>query len=86
MISSSSFASFEIVIESKIALVASSALFSPRVNTLLGLSNCCCNVFVARPLLVCGKANKPNGDPRASTFIVMNVTRKVRATQTCSCD
>ena len=84
MISSSSFASLDIVIESKIALAGSSELFSPRLNTLFELLSGVINVFVARPLLVWGNANKPNGDPRASTLIPRNVTNVATAIQTCN--
>ena len=82
MISSSSFASLDIVIESKIALAGSFGLFWPRLWTFLELSSCEARVFEARPLRVCGNANKPKGDPRASTFIPINVTNTAMATQT----
>ena len=84
MISSSAFASLDIVIESKIALAGSSELFSPRLNTLLALSSGVNRVFEERPLRVCGNANKPKGDPRASTLIPINVTKMVMAIHTCN--
>lgn len=72
--------------ESRIALVGSPELCPPRLNTLLELSSFVVRVLDERPLRVCGNANKPNGNPRASTFIPINVTNTARASQTCIYD